>query len=759
MPKVYEQQVSWQATNTQKMRYDALQDFISPALERANQSTQQAMEALRQIGDKQAASELEQAARDSAAEIENWQDFSEPEKTQDKMVASAMEKYDKVMASLDPATRNRINMYNPKSREIYELKAKEKASDVSYDYAYKEAVTNLDSDVGRLINESNPENPETVKAAVDNHLDKMRQTMRPRDFLTYSKSVKSTAEKGLVDWYVAHGDLNKALATMENDKYTGDVNESIRASYIKAIKKAQKDGEDTDVEGANMVDTLVHMRQSPQYAYAVMSELTSSIEQGYEPNKELIEKYGNLPLAGGYSYYQLMNMDYTKAVGIIDKNAKAAGKSMAFQSEARMAFVPLMTEWARITKTDTETKKTVVKDGADINQLKSMYNNFVQHGYDRLLNTTQNSDLVKTLDEISDVVNKEKTAQSMAFDMIGQNMSSVFNSPTFSQRFSVPQTPEEANNWNDLEKQQQVLNTQKALSVAGAYDSIHSSLARRVLDSTNKSKGTKKYEDMRSDLKQMLQNKEITEQRYKELSNYLYGLSEGKASVAFPCLTPDTSTRAWNQCMANYGFGSVNDSAEYNKQLDRGMHETSAWLRDNSIRKYDSGTVGDIYQVLLSEINMALKIPGNAQYYGVQNPGVFTGTFMATIMSDLESKRLGELDNLVDLTNNSNLYEEKGGEYENISWDPANPSPEVATDITKSKQYQLIGDIEEAFSLRLGTNIKFNEDQKKKLAIEIRQISSGKRRSVSSDTSEADRKQLTNSRVYETTKMLLGAKK
>ena len=308
------------------------------------------------------------------------------------------------------------------------------------------------------------------------------------------------------------------------------------------------------------------------------------------------------------------------------------------------------------------------------------------------------------------------------------------------------------------EQQQQMLNSRIVRGSAEALNKIHNELgASKLLEK----KGPTQYESMRSELKDMKNKGEISEQRYKEASRYLYDLSEGKASVTYPCLVSGVSAKEWNQCLASYGFGMASDAVKYNKKQDRGMHEWSANLRDAEKQYgvvYDSGTVGDVYQVLLSRISLSLPIPGQAEKYGIDNPGIFTGAFMADVMSDLRSLRSNELNNLVDLTNNSSLYKEKGGDYEGVSWDPANPLPETATDITKSKQYQLIGDIEQVLSNRLGKNIIFDEAEKKKMALEIRQISSGERRKVKSDTSESERKELTGKRTQELQKLLgLGA--
>lgn len=833
MPRVYDQQIAWQPTGTQKMQYARLQDFIAPALERAQQSAENATEALRQIGDKQAASSLEQAARDAAYDIDNWKDWSEPEKTQDKMMATAMEKYDKAMANLDPATRNRINLYNPKSREIFELKSKEKATDAVFDYSYKNAAANMDYDIGRIITESNPENPATVKAAMDAHIEKMKKTLRPADALVYEKAARPAQEKGLTDWYIAHGQLDRAINAVQSDAVTGHADEVWRASTLKALMKMKEEKNKADKDGTNLVDILVKNQQDPALAYSTYSELTASIQKGYAPNKELVAAYGNLPLAGGYSYNQLKDMDYTKAVGIIEKANKALGDSSAIQEEARYNAIPIVTEFARVAEQDSDTNLWKLKDGADITSLRSMYLDAEKHGYIQALKTTGgNDDLVPMLERVGDIVRRERSSRALAFDKVGQNVSAFINNPNLESVFTLsspamlqtPATPEQAATFNTPEKQQEVALGQQAQAVAGGYKILHDlfnkknyspisadqeldmaaeqiqnakpeslskqqqilntgaamsskiggkksgnytgsplfkddwayggDVASAVVDKTHKGETTTKYEQMQSDLQLMAMRGDITPQQQRELSKRLYDLSEGTATVAYPCPLEGVSTKTWSRCMSAYGFGSVDNTARYNAALDRGMHEMSAGLSPQG-RRYDAGSVGDTYEVLLARIKAGVDV-GMGDYFGIKYPGVINGDFLAQTLQTLESKYDGNLDEIVDLTNNRDLYGTRGGEYERMSWDPAAPSPQTATDITKSKQYELIGDIERVFSEKLGQQIKFDEGMKQKLAMEIRQISSGRRREVETDISEKDRKELTNPRINEIRKTLVG---
>lgn len=763
MPKVYDQQISWQAPATQKMQYDRLQDFITPALQNVTKASQNATDLMVEIGDKRAAGELEQAAKDAAFDIENWQDFSEPEKTQDKMVESAMAKYDAVMANMDPSTRRRMDMYNPKAREIYEVKAKEKAADVTYNYAYKTDTANIDNDVGRMITERAPEGPEAVKAYVDEHLAKKQKELRPADYNVYSKAVKANAQKGLIDWYVAYGNLDKAIECVKNDRYAGDINESVRANYLKALTKAKSDKSsgsgDDDLSGSNLVDTLVRVEgDTPQEAYAKMTRLTSALESRYNPDEELLKKYGNIPLAGGFTYYQLSNMDYTKAMSIIDKDLKALSKSEALDRESRQQFIPLMVEWERVSEPVSGSSSVrELKKGEDITTLKALYKNFTERGFDSQLKHAGNSDMTKTLTEIGDVINKEKTARALAFSLNGKNMSGITNNPVLSHLFPTPATPEEAKNWNKAENQQAILTRTAAMQQAEGFNKLYLSAITTWGDGN---KGTTKYDTMREDLKNMLDKGQLTEAQYKARVRHLYDVSEGRASRTYPCLDATTPTRVWSQCMASFGFDTVDDSASYDEALDAGMHDVSADLRKSSYRQYEAGTVGDVYEILLSQINLAVHTQGMPEKYGIPNPGLFTDDFLAEVMNDLETgPRQGELDDIVDLTNNSSIYKEKGGDYEGKSWDPANPSPETSLDITKSKQYQLIGDIEKAISLRLGTNIKINEEQKIGLAMDIRRISSGKKHSVPTALSPSTQDELRDNRLNETTKQLIRGEK
>jgi hypothetical protein len=121
---------------------------------------------------------------------------------------------------------------------------------------------------------------------------------------------------------------------------------------------------------------------------------------------------------------------------------------------------------------------------------------------------------------------------------------------------------------------------------------------------------------------------------------------------------------------------------------------------------------------------------------------------MAEVYNDVESHyaKTGELHNLVDLTNSSKIYARKGGEVDGKTWNPANPSPETTFDLSKSKQYEILGVFEQALSDNLKTDIKFSEDMKMHIAKLIRQASKGSKCSIKG-MSEKELKEQTEKNV------------
>lgn len=481
MPKVYEQQITAQAAGGGRVKYDKIQDFITPALENANKATQNAMDAMRKIGDSRAASELDKAAKDAASEIENWSDFSKPENTISDMMSAGMKKYDDAMSKLDSSTRNRISMYNPKSREIFELKVQEQANKTVFDYSFKQSMQSIDHDVGRMITETATgnlaEDPFLVKSKMLAHLELKKSTMRPADYLVYEQAVKSATEQGLVEWYIAQGYLEMAKAVAQTDAITGDVSEVTRARWVKSIDKlmapsgkgaSEGDGSSEDKENfldyytsAKEVDKdgmrVVEPGGSADEGLARMGALSAYAESGTQLPEDL-QQYADVVLAGGKTYNELMKLPLSKRVEILHANNERTIKAANAKEVVRTEFWPLENEFDDITDDEG-----VLKEGADISRLKSLVDKYDERGLgDLLLAWPENADMKRQYNAIKTLISKERSAQGLALSQIGTNMSFAVNNPHMDGFFDAPATKEQAKVFNTPERAQKLALTRRA---------------------------------------------------------------------------------------------------------------------------------------------------------------------------------------------------------------------------------------------------------------------------------------------------------
>jgi hypothetical protein len=253
-------------------------------------------------------------------------------------------------------------------------------------------------------------------------------------------------------------------------------------------------------------------------------------------------------------------------------------------------------------------------------------------------------------------------------------------------------------------------------------------------------------------LDKALEQGQMTKQRHAELSRYIYDLSEGTATRTFPCLFPSEKMplTVWNQCLASHGLGEIKNVVTYDAKLDEGWHNMSAPLRRSTVTKYKSGEVGDVAQLMTSFIQNAVMIPGNSEEFGI--PSAYASALTPGVMADVYNEveayyaKTGEAHNLVDLTNNNGIYARKGGEVDGKTWNPANPSPETTFDLSKSKQYEMLGVFEDALSKRLGSDIKFTDRMKMHIAENVRRVSKGSKGSIKG-ISEKELKEQTEKNV------------
>lgn len=475
MPKIYEQQITAQATDFSNVKYDKIQDYITPALEHATDTMNKATDALVRIGDRRAASELEQAAKDAADEITNWPDFSDPATTIEKMVASGMKKYDDVMSKMDRTVRNRIELYNPKAREIFEVKVKEQATNAAFTYSYKDNVANLDNEIGKIIEEIGTQDPDIIKEAIDDFIEGKQNTMRPADRVVFNQMAKTRGQEGMVEWYLAFNDLNRALLAATEDKYTGDVNEVTRAKWIKSIKSLQNSSGGTGSSSNKWKTNYVDLAEgAPEKAVSTMARLSMYAETGAALPDELKEDADKI-LAGGKTYNELMAMPRSERMSILRANNEMTMKSSVEQGVVNRAFMPMWTEFNQVAdEPETKEDSWKLKDKADITRLKDLVQKFESDGYAGLLVAGTDDKKKNAYASIKDILDKEKAAQIMSIEQVGIDMSFVYNDPHMEGFFDapLPTTKEQAKIYNTPENMHRMSLIQKGNMTVAALNKI-----------------------------------------------------------------------------------------------------------------------------------------------------------------------------------------------------------------------------------------------------------------------------------------------
>jgi hypothetical protein len=630
--------------------------------------------------------------------------------------------------------------------------------------------------------------------------------MRPADYLAYAKTVKGATEEGLVEWYIAHGDLARAYNSAINDSITGDVSETTRARWIKSIENMMDSagkGSNATWKEMNYLDIHTARGGSVEEGLLMMSKLSEYAVSGTALPADL-QKYANEVLAGGKTYNELMQMPRSQRVAIIEDSNKAVTKGVQEQALVRRSFLSMQDEFINITDDpDTKDAPRKLKEKADISRLKDLYREYNEKGFGQLLMVLPNNDdMVSSYLQIMDIVGGEQAAQVLALDEAGINMSFAYGDPSVGKLFdfSLPSTKEQAKLFNTPEYEQRMSLVKEGNRVVDAlnampYDSMglaelpkEMSLApmeayvdpdevmklstldaqTRYLNERLSAKEivgmfapeeiddkTLRYtraEVIQNKLDKALKQGQMTKQRHAELSRYIYDLSEGNATRTFPCFLPNEKMplTVWNQCLASHGLGEIKNVVTYDAKLDEGWHNMSAPLRRSTVTKYKSGEVGDVAQLMTSFIQNAVMIPGNSEEFGI--PSAYASALTPGVMADVYNEveayyaKTGEAHNLVDLTNNNGIYARKGGEVDGKTWNPANPSPETTFDLSKSKQYEMLGVFEDALSKRLGSDIKFTDRMKMHIAENIRRVSKGSKGSIKG-MSEKELKEQTEKNV------------
>lgn len=259
MPRVYDQQISWQPTGTQKMQYDKLQDYISPALDNAARAAENVQQAIVEMQDKEVADAAAEVAQKQADIINNFDEFSLQD-PQGEMVNRSMKEWDKFMADMPVAARRRFDRNNPKAREIFKLKTEEAATKRAREYttAKKKADVNRTSQdiIAGAVGPDGKVNPAKVKERLQYEYDNAGRTMTPDDLVEYQKLLGSTTQQGAIMDAISRGQLAEAKALNEDREFTANLSPEQIAKNRQSIQRLMNGGSgDGDGSGSGSGNT------------------------------------------------------------------------------------------------------------------------------------------------------------------------------------------------------------------------------------------------------------------------------------------------------------------------------------------------------------------------------------------------------------------------------------------------------------------------------------------------------------------------
>ncbi len=228
MAKIYEAQIQWQAPTGHRFQAQPLDDYISQGLANVSKAAGEASEGIQKLRDQDAAALMEKADKESANYIENFEDFSGDNYMQ-VMEANAMKFWDDAYAQLDEPTKRRFDMYNPKAREIFEVKTKKAAVDKTFSHQheqYKRRVPVMASQIVALGD------PNLIKQGLAAKINELSATsnMRAGDLEEVIDSLRLQVADGAIAQAIGEGRLEDAAALNNDLDFSSAITPTKRAS-------------------------------------------------------------------------------------------------------------------------------------------------------------------------------------------------------------------------------------------------------------------------------------------------------------------------------------------------------------------------------------------------------------------------------------------------------------------------------------------------------------------------------------------------
>jgi len=716
MPRVYDQQIAWQPTGTQKMQYDRLQDFITPAMENAARAADNIQQAIVSIQDKQVADAADALAQKQADIINNFDEFSLKD-PQGEMVNRSMKEWDKFIAEMPVEARRRFERNNPKAREIFELKTTEAATKRARNYANAQAKADVPRAAQDIIARSGGD-PRKIQVFMQQKEAEMSKSMTPEDFIEYQKTLGYAVQQGAIDDAISHGNLAQAKALNNRREFTKNLTpEQVAKNRMTIQRLLDKEEKDEDGSGSgkskgpSFYDGLIIAQQKAGHnadtagAAARATNVYNSIASG--ASIENVKRMGDVPLldengnpvldkdgnpvvmetiddktiiAGGKTLAEIYNMYPAQRQKLMEDAKKAAALSNSPASTEAMSYVNRISA----TMTEVEMAKDVSEKLQAQEELDGLVLDAMSNGYEDLMDLVLPDSYKKTYADAkasslarTDQMNQTMASASKVYGHsradFGDNK--LYDVDTYNATgvMPLPHTP--------ASEAEAILDTAKWTGKMSKADlivpqKVDKAIAGNVLWSPKSGLEESKY--VESAEQNEMVPKGFTEQYRADVADLQNGVTP-------MCLTTGVTYKEYEDCLRKNGWSpKYKQGAEYDPDKRRVVTLAASgriYGRGQKDADYNEGTYAWALDAIDGVIwNEVVKNEVYAQESGLTNlPLPVLNSTARQFRQRLRTT--GKFDEYVDTSH-----------FDDNGFDPFNPNakPECATDIKKSALYDFV---------------------------------------------------------------------
>ena len=695
MPKVYEQQLSWQAANGPHMQYDKIQDMITPAMENAARAADEVQRGIMAMQDKRVAEAADALAQKQAEIIKNFDEFSLKD-PQGEMVNRSMKEWDKFIAEMPYEARNRFERNNPKAREIFELKSKEAATTRARQYTTAVKKANVNRTAQDIITRG--VTPEGIKALLQQEYDTAGKTMTPEDLIEYQQLLGSTTQQGAIKDAMSHGNLGYAQVLNDDKEFTVNLSPEKVATNREAINRLMEKDDDsggtgsgsggTKSKGGSLYSNMVLGMQSAGVPADTAGAAQRAIDV-YETiaggaTKDALNRMGiddDTVIAGGKTLKQIYDNMYPEArQKLMQEAAEAAMKMNTPAMEEAMAQVGNITELVvEADRASDAIKKQEATERADLLVSRLIENGgakFIQLGdADGYKNVVKNAISAKHARE--DQMNQTVASASVVYGTGRADLSSQYS--RWSKELDpyevmpLPHTPA-----NEADAMIEGIKTMGKMSKADMIvpQKVDSRIADlRMQDYVTGDSGAAFFKNLE---KSGEVPKGMYEQWNKEVNDTYKGITP-------MCLTNNVTFQEYADCLAKNGWTEpYSQTMEYDREKRNVTNLAAAGRilgRGSKDADYNEGTYAwalDVVDGLI--INEVMKNEVYAEESGLR----YTTVQMindSALVARQDLRDAGKFDEYIDTSH-----------FSDNGFDPFDPNnkPECAADIKQSSLYDFV---------------------------------------------------------------------